>query len=482
MGEAWNLSKFCPECGTKLPDAAAFCGNCGKDVRRSVVPVAPTPAAPASATSAPASTAPATHDAKAIFREADSAARALKRTVQDIKADVHEIAGSGSFAERALKSAARDAESALSAQKSASTAPKSAAPKPKLAEPAPKSLATKPSVPKQISPKSDATKPNLSRLTADSYKIIIASSESRTAAQVGTFSSFTKAIAGFFSGKYVKSLLGCGAVLLATGLMGMLFVGGAIASLDDKKVVGLLPAVAPQKPCVSINNSVPADLAPGDFVTFGRYPQGIDGAIHSLQWRVLENDGQTVLLWSRYGIDARPFDYYDGQARWEASSLRRWLGTVFINKAFTPSEQELIAVTANINFLADLHKNYFDEKTRQEYEKALVDSEAMAAYATKKTYGAEEKSELGLTNDKIFLLSYDEVKYYLDEKEKRYVYPSAASLLLGAQKSEQGLTNCWLRSTSIKDWVCYLKENGDMDNLNALKTCSVVPALRLKIK
>lgn len=51
---------FCPQCGSKLPDGAAFCGECGASVKARVDAGAATDAAPASAAApAPATAAPA---------------------------------------------------------------------------------------------------------------------------------------------------------------------------------------------------------------------------------------------------------------------------------------------------------------------------------------------------------------------------------------------------------------------------------------
>ena len=48
---------------------------------------------------------------------------------------------------------------------------------------------------------------------------------------------------------------------------------------------------------------------PGDYVTFGTYPQTASGTSSTpIEWLVLDVKGDQALLLSRYGLDAIPYN------------------------------------------------------------------------------------------------------------------------------------------------------------------------------
>ncbi|MBR1554692.1 MAG: hypothetical protein IJ644_04780 [Oscillospiraceae bacterium] len=110
-----------------------------------------------------------------------------------------------------------------------------------------------------------------------------------------------------------------------------------------------------------------------EYITFGNY------AGNPVEWLVLERTPEKVLLLSRYILDAKRMSADCIYTSWGRSSLRQWLNQEFLQKAFSPEEQERI-------LLSDLF--------------------------TPDCVGYETYSQ-NYTKDKIFLLSEEELYRYL---------------------------------------------------------------------
>ncbi|MBO5033306.1 MAG: hypothetical protein J6C19_11075 [Lachnospiraceae bacterium] len=129
---------------------------------------------------------------------------------------------------------------------------------------------------------------------------------------------------------------------------------------------------------------------PGTFVTYGVYEQDnvAENGMEPIEWRVLENTGDSVLLMSRYVLDGVPYsNAYDTYAynpydvTWETCNLRNWLNTTFYTTAFDTDEQSRILTVKNSN------------------------APNFSLSAKKMMYGND-------TFDKVFILSVDEVARY----------------------------------------------------------------------
>ena len=122
--------------------------------------------------------------------------------------------------------------------------------------------------------------------------------------------------------------------------------------------------------------SMISSLKQGDYIGFGTYEQdGNEGSgRESIEWQVLNNDGEKVLLISRYILDYQPYNELNDDIFWEESSLRKWLNDDFYNCAFSDFEK-------NIILDAVIHS---DEKP--EYENDVYECV-----------------------DKVFILSYDDI-------------------------------------------------------------------------
>lgn len=122
----------------------------------------------------------------------------------------------------------------------------------------------------------------------------------------------------------------------------------------------------------------------GSIVTFGRYEQdgNPDNGQEKIEWIVLDVQKGSCLLLSRYCLDTKPYHSKGKNITWKDSTLRKWLNSDFLNTAFLPEEQDVIAVTA------------VDNSRKQGYRK------------WKKTKGGKN------TKDRIFLLSCAEASQY----------------------------------------------------------------------
>ena len=136
-------------------------------------------------------------------------------------------------------------------------------------------------------------------------------------------------------------------------------------------------------------------LCVGDYFTFGVYEQ--DGDINTepepIEWRVLAAEDDRVLIISQYCLDAVPYDIQGLMNRWqdteptvwESCYLRYWLNSDFLNTAFNAADQELI----------------------------------LATQVETKDYPEYGSTGCGITEDKIFALSFEEVfDLFADESDR----------------------------------------------------------------
>ena len=85
----------------------------------------------------------------------------------------------------------------------------------------------------------------------------------------------------------------------------------------------------------------------GDRFEFGRYPQGANGEVQPITWRVLERDSDSVLVIAEQGLDAKCYNGQRCGVTWADCTLRRWLNEEFFKEAFNEQERSLIK-TSNL--------------------------------------------------------------------------------------------------------------------------------------
>ena len=129
-----------------------------------------------------------------------------------------------------------------------------------------------------------------------------------------------------------------------------------------------------------------------DEIRFGRYEQdgNYDNGLEDIEWIVIDNENDSVLLLSKYILDVKPYevdievDDDKGAYNWEKSYIRKWLNEDFYNIAFDELEKERLSIS--------------DVKNG-------------------KVYGinnSNEPFEMGAdTKDRVYILSKDEIRKYL---------------------------------------------------------------------
>ncbi len=88
-----------------------------------------------------------------------------------------------------------------------------------------------------------------------------------------------------------------------------------------------------------------------DIIVFGEYEQDndLENGQEPLEWMVLDKQDGKVFLISRYGLDAEPYNAPQEETTWENCTLRAWLNGEFMDLAFTPEHQAMIAETQIVN-------------------------------------------------------------------------------------------------------------------------------------
>ena len=151
-------------------------------------------------------------------------------------------------------------------------------------------------------------------------------------------------------------------------------------------------------------------LGIGDLVAIGNYdiiPN--NEKQEALMWKVIDKkDGKLLVITDKL-IDAFSFNYNQSKENvedvtWENCSLREFLNNEFINMQMTEDERNMIATTHNEN------------KACNEYLKSIwnFEQEPYSEMATQ-----NHRDDVA-TDDKVFLLSLDEVlKYFPGEEEAK---------------------------------------------------------------
>lgn len=207
-----------------------------------------------------------------------------------------------------------------------------------------------------------------------------------------------------------------------------------------------------------IEATVDLKFSVGNYVTFGSYPQTADGDdMTAIEWLVLAREGKKALLISRYGLDAQEYHSEHTAITWQTCSLRTWLNSTFLNKAFTATEQSAILMTTVDNSKAQGHSGY-------------------------STDGGNN------TQDKVFLLSCAEANKYLGISEEEYneelrVGVTAYAKKQGAFADDNDKTAWWLRSPGeLKDTATFVASLSSIGCRYVSESSAVRPALWVNLE
>ena len=173
-------------------------------------------------------------------------------------------------------------------------------------------------------------------------------------------------------------------------------------------------------------------LKVGSIVTFGSYEQdnSTKNGKEDLEWIVLAEEENRILVISRYGLDAQQYNTDYAYVRWENCTLRTWLNTKFMDEAFTYGEQSRIL-------------------------EVTIRNEDNPYWKT------DEGKD---TRDQIFLLSIEEADRYFADDESRKCEATEYTKAHGVHSTIESGTNLswwWLRSPGRwGDHATYVSADG----------------------
>ena len=150
----------------------------------------------------------------------------------------------------------------------------------------------------------------------------------------------------------------------------------------------------------------------GETIEFGNYPQDKDGTEKPIEWIVMKNEGNQVLLLSKYVLDAKPYNEEWEGVTWQTSDIRQWLNNEFYTTAFNKSEKAKI-------------------------QTSLIKNEDNSEYGT---------SEGNDTEDKVFLLSEKEAETLFSNEEERIAKATEYAEKSGVYVNKEKAAWWWLRS------------------------------------
>ena len=170
----------------------------------------------------------------------------------------------------------------------------------------------------------------------------------------------------------------------------------------------------------------------GSLVLFGSWEQDghEENGPEAILWRVLEKDGDRLLLLSEYGMEPLPFERPARRITWAECQLRSWLNGAFLEAAFASEEQERICVSP---VSADRNPSYRPDP------------------------GAE-------TRDRLFLLSVEEAYRYLPSAEERQCFATPwAKKQMALSSRENGRAWWWLRTPGqVLNYAAFVLDGGEI--------------------
>ena len=193
------------------------------------------------------------------------------------------------------------------------------------------------------------------------------------------------------------------------------------------------------------------DYKIGETIEFGNYPQEEDGTEKPIEWIVMKNEGNQVLLLSKYVLDAKPYDEWEA-VTWQTSDIRQWLNNEFYTTAFNKSEKAKI-------------------------QTSLIKNEDNSEHGTS---GGND------TEDKVFLLSEKEAETLFSNDDERIAKATGYAEKSGVYVNEKKESVWWLRSPGYSSSrAAEVSEYGWVDQDGPSVYCSdggVRPALHLNLQ
>lgn len=168
----------------------------------------------------------------------------------------------------------------------------------------------------------------------------------------------------------------------------------------------------------------------GSTVRFGAYEQdgNPDNGIEPIEWMVISADDETATLMSVYALDVCNTDW--GSVTWDHSTLRTWMNETFYEGAFSAEEKEAI-LTSRV--AAEKHPEYFTDPGQD-------------------------------TEDKVFVLSYNEAKSMLTASQRCCRPTFYAATIKSVCMDAAGFCYWWLRTPGKPECgVSMVRADGTLD-------------------
>ena len=169
----------------------------------------------------------------------------------------------------------------------------------------------------------------------------------------------------------------------------------------------------------------------GDTIEFGSYFINDSDKKEPIEWIIVDKNEEikTELLISKYALERKKYNDVYASTTWQKSDLRKWLNSEFYSEAFESVGSKFI-----LSSPVDNHKN--------------------PNYKT---------AEANVTYDKIFLPSYDEIKKYLNDEQRR-CKPTKHFKDVGGYVDKYGYVDWWSRTAGDADnHVLYVSSDGDIE-------------------
>ena len=158
-------------------------------------------------------------------------------------------------------------------------------------------------------------------------------------------------------------------------------------------------------------------------ITFGSYIKKKKKK-SPIEWIVVEDNGNEMILLSKYILDTIAYDENGEAGEWADCSLRTWLNDTFYNEAFTDDEKNKIVISSNKNPDNDF------------YEEEIVRG------------GAD-------TEDKVYILDHNEIcKYFNVDKSNKKSFGYEAGNDITASATE------YAKNTTFRGDNLFVDENG----------------------
>ena len=190
----------------------------------------------------------------------------------------------------------------------------------------------------------------------------------------------------------------------------------------------------------------------GEVIKFGNYPQDKDGTEKPIKWIVMKNEGNQVLLLSKYVLDTKPYNKELEKVTWETSDIRQWLNNEFYTTAFNKAEKVKI-------------------------QTSLIKNEDNSEHGTS---GGND------TEDKVFLLSEKEAETLFSNDDERIAKATGYAEKSGVCVNKEKSAMWWLRSPGYVSYgAAVVYSSGWVDRNGryvSISSGGVRPALHLNLQ